>query len=427
MSRSTIGFFLLAVAVAAGAFFLFRRHEESTDPAPPRSLGALSRRSSPEEVAATTAAPAPTVTSAELLPPGENDADPAASDDGTGRVRGQVTRGGEPVALFQIVLSPAAGELTIGKEGTFEIRGVAPGDYAITVVADQAVGKSQSGVEILARKTTRADIDLEPGVRPAGRVEDANTTKPVADALIDFGGMVKVKTDAAGRFLSPFFVHPSALKTITVSHPEYDIATYNQMAIPDPNDFLLALGRGQGTIEGQIRGGIGLDGSTEALIRLYTDMGGSRFELRREIRQMAGLTYRFPNVRDGIHEVSVEFPGTDFPARRKKVHIYTLTPEIVNFDFQTGTTLEARLSARAIGVKYLGIELITPEGQPVASGTTNAEGVWRLTGVDPGTYHIKIGSGAFRFNTQAITITEGQPLCLVEIDCDQRRLKSSPK
>jgi hypothetical protein len=430
MSRpvSLLLLLLLLAAAGLGGYLLVRGFASAELPrGEPAPLGPLTRREVPKpadvEVRATRGAGATSETEAR---PGDT-GDEGSAEASVGRILGRVTRTGEAVASPEISISPQSGQLRLGEDGEFEVTGVRPGEVFITVAAERCVPQIRGPLTIPAGRTLRADFDLEPGVRPAGRVVDALTQHGVEGVIVDFGSEGRARSDGGGRFACAHHLRPDALKSITCRHPDYDIATFILHPILDPGDILLAVGRGEGTVHGRIldRGAETLPAT--AVARLAIDMGGGRFELRREVEFPPTGTFRFPNVRDGIYEVTVAFPSTDIPARKRRIHVYSIEPVFVEVPLGGGTTLDARLLSRAFPVAGSEMHLVVEDGTSVAEGRTDRDGRFRLSGVEPGTYRLKVGFATGWFHTEPFEIAAEDPFCLLEVDGDARRLKAAPK
>jgi hypothetical protein len=130
-----------------------------------------------------------------------------------GTVRGE---GGAPVVAFAVILTPRRGPLEGGgpvtrtffdARGAFAVDGLAPGAYAVRVVAHGFAPAPARDVPIAAPETA-ADFTLGAGARITGVVLEAGTRTPLAGANVAIEGAwidelplaARVVTDATGAF-----------------------------------------------------------------------------------------------------------------------------------------------------------------------------------------------------------------------------------
>jgi 5-hydroxyisourate hydrolase-like protein (transthyretin family) len=126
---------------------------------------------------------------------------------------------GTPVAAFSVVVWARAGALSrevvarrsfFDAEGEFDVRGLPPGEYFITVVAD-GFASSPPKTAVVGETNSAHDLRLERGARVLGTVVDVDTHAPIAGARVSLerdlsGGDEPIRligvteTNAEGRF-----------------------------------------------------------------------------------------------------------------------------------------------------------------------------------------------------------------------------------
>jgi len=122
-------------------------------------------------------------------------------------LRGSVRRGGRPAPGIGVQAQPAgqgsaAGTVT-DQEGQFEITGLDPGEFVVSALDDQ--GRTLVSQRVTATTDTRVDL-VVPGGALAGRVTDASSGSPVAEAAVratrqgEAGEGQVAWTDEAGSF-----------------------------------------------------------------------------------------------------------------------------------------------------------------------------------------------------------------------------------
>lgn len=124
-----------------------------------------------------------------------------------GQLRGSVrSAGGRPVTGFQLVVSPIrTGEDYFMQRrfeftgDTFVVEDLTPGRTAITAsLPDGRAGKVEATV--LSGGTAQADIVVDAGGIITGRLVDAKTGAPIAQAFVEVDGLVSPNTGPDGRF-----------------------------------------------------------------------------------------------------------------------------------------------------------------------------------------------------------------------------------
>jgi hypothetical protein len=92
----------------------------------------------------------------------------ALAQSASGTIRGQVTDpSGAMVMKVSVIASPAPGQpgeakaATIGKDGTYEIKGLVPGTYSVSAVAQGFAPSEQTNVQVTGGGVRELDIKLE--------------------------------------------------------------------------------------------------------------------------------------------------------------------------------------------------------------------------------------------------------------------------
>ncbi len=122
---------------------------------------------------------------------------------------------GSPIAAFAVVVRGRQGSRPLSRSfldasGHFEMAGLTPGPERIMVAA-QGCTPAQMDIVVTNEGPNEIDVELEAGSRIAGRVTDAVTKKPIADAQVSAEGGVgdadtvvpivaHTSTDSAGNF-----------------------------------------------------------------------------------------------------------------------------------------------------------------------------------------------------------------------------------
>lgn len=124
-----------------------------------------------------------------------------------GRLSGSVrSAGGRPVTGFELVVSPIrAGEDYFMQQrfeftgDTFVVEDLSPGRTAITAtLPDGRAGKVET--PLTSGGTVQADIVVDAGGSITGRLIDAKTGEPIAQAFVEVDGLVSPNTGPDGRF-----------------------------------------------------------------------------------------------------------------------------------------------------------------------------------------------------------------------------------
>lgn len=123
--------------------------------------------------------------------------------DGGAVIRGRVTQVGRPSANARVSFSPkgpsvqTAGSATTDRDGSYEVSGLADGDYVVGVFNVDRMTEYET--EYRVASSANFDIDIkETGVR--GRVVDAETGEPIVEASVSLN---RSDLPAQGGFFGP--------------------------------------------------------------------------------------------------------------------------------------------------------------------------------------------------------------------------------
>ena len=338
-----------------------------------------------------------------------------------GRVRGRaLSRAGHPIPTVQMRLVPGAGTLVRAQGDDWLIEDVPPGSYQLEVWAKEFVA-ARSEVVVRPGRSTWHEVRLQRGVRPRGKIVDETDQRGVADALIEFSGTARTRSQIDGTFTAPYVIPRTALDQITVSHPSYDRYTYIRQPTHDPEDMVLALSRGSATIKGQIIPDHETFQAKAARLRLYFSTGG-RHDLRRQEIVPVAAGFTFERVHQGVYDLAIDFPGTQLPELHREVRVKMNETVEVRVNIGKGSAITGHILARAGDLGGRKIELMNGKGLTVAACATAADGSFKLTSVPEGSYRIKVWYGNPWFNTEAFEV-DGRRERKVVVDCDMRRLR----
>ena len=151
---------------------------------------------------------------------------------GCGRLTGRVLdAAGHPVSAFRIALQPgekeSAGPFFVehdvsSDEGIFDLDDAPAGELAVDVSAAEFREAFVTGVVVEELRTRKGiEVRLDPGVTLKGRVVDAASGQPVAEAVVQAESAESV-TDADGLFSLRGV--PSGKVFVLVRHPDYVVS-----------------------------------------------------------------------------------------------------------------------------------------------------------------------------------------------------------
>jgi|GEM_PF-5233347 hypothetical protein len=324
------------------------------------------------------------------------------------------------IGTVQAALNPPAGVLSDNRSSSFRISDVPPGRYRLAIWATGFQPLRGEMVDLQPGEARKLQFTLAAGVTPRGRTVDAETSIPVANARVEFVGHTVVTSDANGEFQVPWAIPFSALEDMVVSHPEYDIIALKRHAWGDTNRMQIGLGRGKGAVLGRITQVGTREIPPEARVRAYlTNTDGTR-ELRRELTFRTEGEFSMARMTYGAYVLVLDFPGTDLPSRSEDVHVGSPAAMEVVFPFAGGIRLEGTLRARAGAPLPTRVELIGEDGQPVLAVTSGEGGVFLMEAAPAGRWRLRVHWGLPWFNTEHFEISAGEPVQLMEVDCDKK-------
>ncbi len=123
----------------------------------------------------------------------------AGAQTGTGGVHGVVTDpSGGTVAGAKVVVTPAGGKPTTvvsGRDGSYEIKGLAPGKYAVDVTAKGFAPFEVLGVEVTAGPSQKLDVALELAVQEQKVVVEGVTPQVDVNPESNAGAIIMTEKD----------------------------------------------------------------------------------------------------------------------------------------------------------------------------------------------------------------------------------------
>lgn len=352
----------------------------------------------------------------------------AADAPGSARAGGievEVSASGLPAEVIGFTLTPNAGRVVDNLRGRLAIDDLPPGHYQIAVWTDGHIAAFDRDLQVKSGAKIRRRMELSAGIRPKGTIVDAQTSEPVAGALINFNGHIKVRSDSAGRFQAANFVPREALAQVEVSHVSYDEITYTWPAYQNNStDMLLAVTRGNCRVEGRIVNKLPTPVKGKVLLKLFLDASNGRVEKRRELRIAVDEPFVFDRVHEGIYALHAEFEGSAVAAKRYDFLLEEKTTKFVEIVFEPGVAIEAKLLSRGARPSSVKVELLDEKAIPIVMTQSDAEGFVNFEQVPAGKYRLKVWMGLPWFNTEEFSIDGKDALSLLEVDCDRRRLKA---
>ena len=408
--KQTLSLLLIAalVFVAVLAFLFWKG---GSDPAPDGALGRQPhafdplRQTSLREEAMRVVEPkvAP-------LPPEQM----ARIPSGTGvlEVEARFEDGTRPDRL-EVRLDPAVSDPRATSAG-FEFDSVPEGRVQVSVFGGDMVPQTHRAVPIEAGKRTLLELTVQEGLRPRGLVRRAPGGQPIAGAVIDFNGLARASSDAAGRFECDQIIPRRGLSLITVDAEGFDRLVQRGLAIADPQDIVIEVGGGDGKVLGEIvnRSSRPIPENMEVWLTIEP-----LWERRRFQALSGATTFRFDNLYCFRYRVELHFPGGEFPTLYRTVEMTLAEPEATTrFVLEDGATVKGRFLAPKDVVLGCGLELRNVRNEVMAETKVDAEGGYSLKGLAPGRYFPILKVGGMNRPMAEFDIAEGSGEIVRDID-----------
>ncbi len=296
----------------------------------------------------------------------------------------------------QLVMDPYVGVVDRSSEG-FIVDELPPGRYSLTIFGGELVPVSLVAVEVSAGVETSIELWMSRGIRPRGRILDALSRAGIAKALIRFGEFAQIQTDANGAFRVDQLIPRQALDYITIQSVDYDLHYFRRQLIPDPGDIELSLGGG-GVVElsGILDNQTGAPLPSEFRVRLF--MNPAVWELRRDTVFTGTREFRFRNLYRGRYRIEVSFPDGSHSTIRSEVQ-FTQDRDVeeIVLPVSSGVTVSGQLIGPVEARRGLEVQLRDRRAKPLGRGVADADGLWKIPGVQPGTFNLYVKTGQTGF------------------------------
>jgi hypothetical protein len=331
-------------------------------------------------------------------------------------IRGRVTRNGAPVKGGQISFTPktartqSTSSASTDDDGRYSITGVEEGEYNVTVVDMQRLSPYNTTYQV--RGSSTFDIDYK-ATSLRGRVVDAGTNEPIADANVQlrnaeggdgFRGTRAVITDAGGTFVFDG-VSPGSY-VANAAKDGYGNEARDLMIGDRASDVVeLKLSRNDGVVLKVVDGRDGR--ALEAIVFVY-DMQG---RLVHENRMYFGGT-------EGTTDAKLQLA-----AGRYTAWVTSMGYAMRSLTFQSPSTQTVALTpggsilirskrsgrARARLVDASGLPYPRYGSRPTWTDLNPSPGTTPIEHVAPGTYILQlIGDNDAVLDSVRVTVTEGQ-------------------
>jgi hypothetical protein len=322
---------------------------------------------------------------------------------------------------LSVWVRPAEAEPRVTGGGTFRIGDLPPGAYHVGVAAKGYVPRPPTEVVVQAGRKVAVEIPLARGLELRGIVVEDVDQRPIQGARIDFNGIVQAQSDAYGAF-STGLVPPKALEVVTLTHDDYDRHRVVHPVILEPQNIVLAMGRGKGTVTGRIIPPS--DGALPARIQVRNwrvPMAGHE-ELRRELTLENASSFEIRGVFSGPHVLEVAFPGSTIVSRRIEYDLGSDPTRHVDVDLTGGGAVEGVYTAPSNLVAGRQVHLVDTGNHEVGETRTDEKGRFRFDRVPAGEFAIRMGSRIPPLHTQPFQVEDGRVAQIV-VDGQTGRLR----
>jgi hypothetical protein len=325
------------------------------------------------------------------------------------RVDGQVSRGGRAAtdAIVTAIAEGGGGPSSSGRTdeaGHYALEGLREGTYNFMAFSMGGGGAIRKTARVAGDMT----LDIEaPPAKIAGQVVEADTGRPLSEAMVRVEQGGGSDTDSAGRFqvdnLEPQSYH------VSITRPSYQTETRDIVAAED-SDVTIQLRRGDGVgLVVRVRDGILATPLRGAFVRVIDAMGATAYmgmvnldsDGRGDIPSLKAGRY---DLRIGAAGYAgIALPGVTVPSPPIPV---ALTPG-GSVDIQSGPQTQAIPNAAgrfldSAGAVYF-VSPFSPDGVVRLSGP-----LLRIGHVAPGHYTFALEGGVRR----EVDVREGEPAAI---------------
>ncbi|MEZ6195448.1 MAG: carboxypeptidase-like regulatory domain-containing protein [Planctomycetota bacterium] len=299
-----------------------------------------------------------------------------------------------PPELEVAILAPGGGEVGRSEpreEGTL-VLDLEPGRYSVRARGGDIVPVIEHGVEVVAGQRTVLPLDLERGMRFAGRVMHADQKRVIPFARVEFVGFTAITTDSEGWFDTGRLFSRRALTKVRVSADGWDAIEYLQHQVPDPTDMRLYLGGGEATVRCRIENTTAVPLPENARIVLTIPPHEA---VRRDVATGGRSLVEIPNLYPSLYRFELRLPDGDTSSRFVEARIESGpgVTEVV-FELRPGATLQGRFLGPAAVVGASRLELRQQRNEVVARVGPDSEGNFRLRDLPAGRYSVYVVDGA---------------------------------
>jgi uncharacterized surface anchored protein len=327
----------------------------------------------------------------------------ATENDGVTPIPGVLIRVQEPNGATSSALS--------AQDGTYQLRGLVPGEYEVTAEAAGHTRTSKVGVDVIPGKETgNVDFALANGAGIAGRVVRAGGS-PKKGATVVASTEGERAGQAVTREDGSYLLDALAAGTYKVEVLGADDTIAGIVLAEGKTvtgiDFTLPTAA---TLSGRVTAetsGLPLEGVTVAASR-HTPVDGLPI-LAGLARTDSSGEYTIENLKAGVYAVAARGPG--FETQKKESLSVASNQDVVGLNFSLGSTTEAGSiagvamdSATGMPLENARVRLFDAPGDPAllgASALTDSSGNYILEWLPPGRYGVYATKAGHAVDCQA--------------------------
>lgn len=291
-------------------------------------------------------------------------------------------------------------------DGRYVVSGIAPGNYFIHAEASGYQSLVQ-GVTVFSNQTTTLNFELVPDPGEiTGRITDSSTSNPIAgasiDVLINGVTIASALSDADGNYmitgLAPgsYIVHAHAT--------DYQNAVVGAIVLADQTTTVdIALVDSPGSISGRVVTQIGFNPIPGAVLAL--DLSGAVVST---VLTDSDGNYVISDIAPGVYIIQAKADG--FTTITRGVLVTANQNTVANFALVAnpgkviGTVRDAESSAPIVGAAVK----IESNGSIIASGFTDSDGNYELSGLAPDFYTIHASAADYASAVLGVSVLSNQ-------------------